>query len=259
MARRPGGVWRAVGASVQGVSHLRNGTPCQDSNQVLELENGILVAAVADGAGSAPESHLGANWAARAAVEGLAERLRQRVPDAADEWHALLRDGMEAARQAVMDLSADSFGLAPQDLATTLLLAVALPDRVAAAQVGDGAVVVRLADETLHAVTRPPVGEFINETTFLTSPNWAQKAQFVMRPAPVTGLVMFTDGLQMLALKMPQGVPHVPFFQPLLRFVAATDSQAQALSQLEGFLQSPRIRQRADDDLTLMLAVRDGK
>src|SRR5262245_33541753 len=192
MSRRPGSTWRAVGASVQGASHLRNGTPCQDSWHAAEIDGGVLVAAVADGAGSAPESHLGSNWAARAAVEHTVERLRRHLPQDDEGWRAVLREGLESARQAVLELAADAAGLSVTDLSTTLLLAVALPDHIAAAQVGDGAVVVRLPDEALQAVTRPPVGEFINETTFLTSPGFLEKAQFQTQRLPVTGLAMFT-------------------------------------------------------------------
>jgi hypothetical protein len=73
---------------------------------------------------------------------------------------------------------------------------------------------------------------------------------------PLTGLALLTDGLQMLALKMPGGEPHEPFFQPLLRGVMTAESRERAEEQLRGFLLSPRIRQRAQDDLTLLLAVR---
>jgi protein phosphatase 2C-like protein len=257
MARRPGSTWRAVGASVQGVSHVRNGTPCQDSHHALEMDGGILVAAVADGAGSAAVSEVGSALAARAAVEKGVERIRRDLPLTDDAWVELLREVVLTARQTVLE-QAEAMELPPLDLATTLVFAITAPDRVAAAQVGDGAVVIRLADESLHSVTRPQAGEFINETTFLTSPNLENRMQLAFQRVPVTGVALFTDGLQMLALKMPQGDPHVPFFLPLLRFVSATDSQAQAENQLQTFLQSPRIRQRADDDLTLMLAVRNG-
>jgi hypothetical protein len=72
-------------------------------------------------------------------------------------------------------------------------------------------------------------------------------------------LALFSDGLQMLALKMPPGTPHPPFFAPLMRFVAQTRDRATAEEHLRGFLQSPRIAERADDDLTLVLAVRAGE
>ena len=255
MPQSRGGNWRAVGASVQGLSHVKAGVPCQDSCHALELPGGILVAAVADGAGSAAVSELGSALAARAAVDRAASQLYCDIPQSDEEWETLLRDVLLNARQTVAD-QAELLELQAVDLATTLILAVAMPDRICAVQVGDGAAVVRLADETLLAVTRPPQGEFINETTFLTSDGLLHKAQFTVQHFPVTGVALLTDGLQMLALKMPQGEPHTPFFLPLLRGVAASPDTDHALEQLRNFLQSSRIRQRADDDLTLMLAVR---
>ena len=37
---------------------------------------------------------------------------------------------------------------------------------------------------------------------------------------PINGVALFSDGLQMLALKIPGGTPHPPFFTPLLNFLA---------------------------------------
>lgn len=255
MPHSRGGLWRAVGASVQGTSHARNGSPCQDSCHALELPGGILLAAVADGAGSAAVSEVGSALAARAAIDRAAQQLHCDVPESDEDWGTFLRDVLLHARRGVLE-QAEVMELPAADLATTLILAVAMPDRMAAVQVGDGAAVARLADDSLVAVTRPPAGEFINETSFLTSDGLLGKAQFAICRWPMTGLALLTDGLQMLALKMPQGEPHVPFFQPLLRGVAASRDPDHALEQLRSFLQSPRIQQRADDDLTLMLAVR---
>ena len=71
----------------------------------------------------------------------------------------------------------------------------------------------------------------------------------------MTGLALFSDGLQMLALKMPQGTPHPTFFSPLLGLLATTPL-GQATKHLQGFLQSPRVAEKAEDDLTLLLAIR---
>jgi hypothetical protein len=250
--------WRTAGVSVTGVSHQRSGTVCQDAHLCGQLPGGVLVAAVADGAGSASRAEVGSACAVRAAVNEVVERLADGVPVEEEDWHLLLRAVFQTARDAVAAEAAK--GKSPlAELSTTLLLAIATPELVAAGQVGDGAVVARLADESFVAVTRPPVQEYVNETTFLTSPDFLGPAQFAVRRAPLTGLALFSDGLQMLALKMPQGSPHGPFFTPLLRFLADVKERNTAEEQLRRFLQSPRITERADDDLTLVLAVRAEK
>ena len=46
-------MWQMIAASVPGRSHLRRGVGCQDAYCVAELAKGGIVAAVADGLGSA--------------------------------------------------------------------------------------------------------------------------------------------------------------------------------------------------------------
>ena len=52
-------MWKKVHCAVQGRGHTKNQVPCQDKTFCYQ-ENGVLVAALADGAGSAKLSHYGA-------------------------------------------------------------------------------------------------------------------------------------------------------------------------------------------------------
>lgn len=253
MSEHPGRVWRVTGASVPGVSHLRSGLPCQDAHAWRQEAGGVLIAAVADGAGSAPCAEDGARAAVEAAVEQAAAIWRLSRPRGRDDWNQLISGTFTVARLAVQT-AARRLGRPMDDLATTLLLAVAAPDQTVAGQVGDGAVVARFGDG-LTSLTRPPKTEHLDETTFLTSDDAASEMQFALCDEPARGLALLSDGLQMLALKMPEGRPHAPFFMPLLRFTAGAEP-ARAEEQLRAFLQSPGVAQRTDDDLTLLLAVR---
>jgi hypothetical protein len=248
-------LWRVVGASVAGASHKRLGQECQDRHCCREVVPGVLVAVVADGAGSAGCGDFGSTLAAEDAWKTLAERASGPLPTTESGWHALLRDTLESARRTLEEAADGAWQ--PGDMATTLLVAVATPELIAAGQVGDGAVVARFGEDSFLAVTRPVGQAYLNETTFLTSANALEKAQLVVMQGDVTGLAAFTDGLQMLALKMPYGQPHKPFFAPLFRLLAAQPPGSQSKGQLEGFLRSPTVAQRADDDLTLVLAVRN--
>jgi serine/threonine protein phosphatase PrpC len=249
--------WQAAGVSVVGTSHLRSGSPCQDAHQLTLLADGLFVAAVADGAGSAPRADRGAACAVRTALAHVTDKLAGGLPEQEQVWRALLNELLHVAREAVV-AEAAACRSSPSDLATTLLVAIATGDVVAACQVGDGAVVARWADGALQTVTRPPVQEYLNETTFLTSADALERAQVAIVHTRAAGLALFSDGLQMLALKMPEATPHPPFFTPLLRLVEEFRDRSLAEGQLRRFLQSPRITQRADDDLTLVLAVRTG-
>src|SRR5260370_22715920 len=132
-----------------------------------------------------------------------------------------------------------------QDLATTLVLVVATPEFVVAAEVGDGAVVARDEGGSIVTLTVPQSGEYLNETTFLTSPDAVETAQTTIWQGAAIGLAALTDGLQMLALSMPGGAPHIQFFAPLFSFAAAVTDEAEAQGQLTAFLLSSRIRERS--------------
>jgi hypothetical protein len=246
--------WRVVAASVCGTRHEQKGQPCQDTHCWSVLPERVLVAAVADGSGSAPLGEVGAAIAVRTGVEAIWTHIAQPGrPEDDEHWKLLLSDALKAARMAI-EVEATMREVAVRDLATTLILVAATPEVVSAAQVGDGAVVVGEPEGNIIALTSPESGDYINETTFLSTSMALDTAQVTMWRGGVAHIAVLSDGLQMLALKMPSGVPHVPFFSPLFRFVASATDERQAQEQLMAFLRSPRVRQSVDDDLTLLLA-----
>jgi hypothetical protein len=248
--------WKVLSASVAGASHSRGGLPCQDAAYGRVLPGGLLVGAVADGAGSATFGDHGARTAVRAAVDALASYSLQLGPVASDaEWHRVLLAAMDIAR-AQVEASAAARRRASRELAATLIVFVAMPDLIVAVQVGDGAIVLRDEQGALHALTRPQSGEYINTTTFLVTPNALKSSQQVVWHGSYSDIAVFTDGLQMLALTMPNAVPHAGFFGPLFQFAREGKDAEPMLDQLETFLGSDRVGSKTDDDLTLMLAIR---
>ncbi len=245
-------MWRVVGSSKPGTSHLRQGLPCQDAHYWVQSGD-LLIAAVADGAGSAPLAEEGAQIAAQTAVDFLAMQSQGNSKADDSPWEDWLHSAFEAVRATLKD-EAEKRSAELSDFATTLIVAVAAPNFVAVAQIGDGAVVVGESSSQMTALTTPSQGEYLNETTFLTAPDALLQAQFRVWHHPPRHLALLTDGLQMLALKMPTGEPHPPFFAPLFRFVETIEDRDASQSQLLAFLGGERVTQRTDDDLTLLLA-----
>ncbi|MHB9133567.1 MAG: PP2C family serine/threonine-protein phosphatase [Armatimonadota bacterium] len=252
-SERSGIRWNVAGVSVQGASHIVRRQPCQDAHIWRELPGGVLALAVADGAGSAALSQVGSARAAVAAVEWVTELMKDNQPGDEEEWHGLLIAALQTAHDSVM-ASAKRRKVSPRELATTLIVLVATPELTAVIQVGDGAALVMTDEHELVALTIPQRGEFVNETTFFTSPGYLDAAQFSLRRGPVAGVAALSDGLQMLALKMPDSQPHPAFFRPLFSLLDQADDMADAEDHLRAFMLSDRITQRADDDLTLVLA-----
>jgi hypothetical protein len=244
--------WNVIAASVIGVSHEKAALPCQDAHRWVTLPDGTLLVAVADGAGSAALGELGAAVAVDCAIRTMVRRAIDGHGGHAVDLDALA-NVLQAAR-ASLETEAACRQADLRELACTLILTTCGPNGVVAAQVGDGAVIAAGSAGRLVAVTRPPEAEYANETTFLISDEYLATAQFVQCPDRTARLAVFTDGLQRLALNFPQGEPHAPFFEPLFRFAAAATDLEAATVQLAQFLKSPRIVERADDDLTLLLA-----
>ena len=266
--------WHVVGAAVQGVSHARLSLPCQDAQGYRLLPDGTLLVALADGAGSARFSEQGADYAVEAALQSLSAAFEGAGAEAAgaeaagagnlEDWECRLRVVFADAHDAVVslaDLSEDP-GVTPRDYAATLTCVVASSDRLAVGQVGDGAVVAVDGEGNLFAVTRLQRGEYANETHFISEADALEQVVIDVIEIGAAALAVMSDGLIRLALKMPAQQPHVPFFQPLLRFAETvkddTQSAQQAVEQLSAFLASERVNVRTDDDKSLVLAVRDG-
>ena len=250
--------WQVVGAAVQGLSHQKQGLPCQDALEYRCLPGGALLVALADGAGSATRSELGARAAVQAAVDALTSGLESGLPAECCDWVEMFLETFESARTALIQL-AEECEEPLRVFATTLTCLVATPEQLVVGQLGDGAVVARGADGVLDTITTVQRGEYANETNFLTQEQALEQVAIQVINLPMQALAVMSDGLTRLALKRPTNEPHLPFFEPLFAFVEASASPndgAQASEALTTFLASPRVCERTDDDKALVLALR---
>lgn len=248
-----------IGASVTGASHLRNGLPCQDAHSFASLRDGIAIAAVADGMGSAAEAGIGSSLAVEVALMTATRRLKNSsYPKNEDGWILFLRACFYAARTHLEE-EARLLDLPVRELGTTLLLAVTVPGWLAVAHIGDGAIVAQDGSGALETVALPQSGEYANETFSLAQPEALDLAQFYSWPVQPTALALFSDGLQRLALRLPACDPHPPFFAPLFRQLSGLgteDQVSRAEKALKDFLASDRVAAHSDDDCTLVLVGR---
>ena len=250
--------WSVIRASVQGTSHIKTGQPCQDSSSVaMNAPDGMLVAAVADGAGSAVLSADGSRIAADAATRSATRLLRLHThPVYEGVLKEILQEAVNAARNA-LEAEAQKRESPLRDFATTLILAICAPEITGAAQIGDGAAVSTDDGESdeYTLFSAPQRGEYANTTNFITSDGWQNTLDIKMRRVGVNRVAMFTDGIQNIALSAASGnAPHAPFFDPLFNWAEKQEDTEAARNGLVAFLSSPRVTARADDDLTLLLA-----
>ena len=261
--------WDIAWATAAGSSHLRGGLPNQDAvahGMVSTGHGRVAVVAVADGAGSASRSQEGSRIAARTAVATIVDEIRKK-PAVALKKHlatSLVRNAVKRAKNAMIRYSRRQ-SVAPGELASTLIVAMASNRLVTAAQVGDGAVVAfNLGDGAAKTLCAAHTGEFANETIFLTScarPHIMASVGHADRSvgdlSVYDALALITDGLQNLALKMPEREAFMGFWSPLLNDLAHSAEPEAVSARLCSFITGQRVRERTDDDVTIAIAVRN--
>ncbi len=255
--------WRTAYGSAPGTSHARTGAPCQDAGRcdVHLAADGteVLVASVADGAGTAAQSAHGA----RLLVNTFQREFGQAAQSAPglDALDAAFARGWLQRMQQALGLLAAGAGHDPADYACTFLGAVLSGSCAVFLQIGDGAIVVGdTADGSLgHAwVFWPQHGEFANSTAFVTMPDAPALLMFERRQGAVQELAMFSDGLERLILDMRARIVHSPSLRPVFGWLAGTQPcRARAPSDvLAAYLNSAQVNRRTDDDKTLVMATR---
>ncbi len=256
--------WRVATATAAGASHLRDNIPNQDAvaHRVIDIGLGaVAVIAVADGAGSATRSDEGSRVAANTAVASVVEEINRR-PAAAFAESMAASTVREAIKRAKIEV--ERYGrrhnVPARELASTLIVAFASDSLMTAAQVGDGAVIAfNIGGGDAITLCAAHTGEYANETTFITSRSKPHEIASVGHASghDYDSLALITDGLQNLALKMPEREAFLGFWNPILNDLAQTDEPEAVPGRLHAFISGERVQSRTTDDVTIAIAVRN--
>lgn len=143
------------GFSVVGKSHIKKGTCCQDSHCIRVLENGWVIAAVADGVGSAKNSHIGSKIAAETVVEFCEECM---------PWDynlisikSMMRTAYNFAYKLILR-EANESGEPVESYDTTLTMVIYDGQRIIYGHAGDGAIIGLTTFGDYVEITRPQKG-----------------------------------------------------------------------------------------------------
>jgi serine/threonine protein phosphatase PrpC len=248
--------WIAAVECRRGPAHRRRRLPCQDFGATRKLRSGLLIGAVADGAGNAALAHRGARLAVRAVLAHLGRGFATGAVTAKPEDHLLrarLRAAFAGARTRLIEQAAAE-SVEAADFACTLIAFVAAPDWLAAMQIGDGLLVARSEGAVYELLFQPDKGEYANETSFLTDRDGLARVRFRTIEAPQSFLCAATDGLESVSIERRAMAPHAPFFKPLDDYILAAADERQARRDIRDFLASDRLEARSDDDKTLLLS-----
>ena len=253
------GKWRVAQASVIGQSHLNQNTVCQDRllTRLVESETDgeILIAVVADGAGSTTDGQHGAEIACEFFVNQVAEFTKNASVKSLTEDFGKFWIGFYQQRIAAIAF-AEKKEL--REYATTLVGAVVSRDCAIFYQVGDGGAVFSTCGklDSYRFSIAPVETEYVNQTEFLTDETAANSLRFVMVEEAVEDLILFSDGIFAVAVNYQTGQPHEPFLMPMIAPLRNGNAPNDLNAKLENFLNSPKLNEKTDDDKTIILASR---
>lgn len=221
---------------VKGLTKREN----QDSFSILE-EKGFTVIAVSDGAGSLPQSFMGAQLASYTAVGETMDSLQTGT-----SFQEAVEKGIHCARQVLL-LRDDS-----AKIGCTLAVAVVTEDEWALGIVGDSFAVVTKyneeSDELIHdyySATKP--SEFVNITRLLTSKD--HSPEFFGGKEHIASVALSSDGLCHSSIKDDE--PSPGFWTPIINMALKEELN------VEDFLNHMKNSDRIEDDTTLVIAVND--
>lgn len=236
-----------------------------DDAFIIDSKGDCLVVAVADGAGSARHSAIGAErvcqyFAACAETYWRKAQLAEAVAgtslaadvgrDAADVGAAIFHHVLQGVLR-----EAEHMGIEPMELASTLVGAVLLPNEAFFFQLGDGAAVVRQGDGYEVAI-EPVETEFVNTTYFITSPGAAEQVRVRTISGSVQEVALFSDGLQGLVMHPMSNEPHATFFETVFRTLRVEGRDEASQTWLANMLASDMVTSRTDDDTSIVIAKR---
>ncbi len=223
--------WQLVGISRRGRLHAHRAEHREDATAMRLLDGGGWCAAVADGAGSAEHSRIGAALAVFTATHSCAEVFAHLPPTGAP-LDGLLH-ALAAATHEALTRFAEMAGIPRRALRTTLLLAVCRDDEVGFAHVGDGGIVLLHADGAASIPTAGHAGEFSGEVAHFLPDDGAVEAMMAsvtVRPArDIAGVLLVSDGIEDPWYPMTRSAPLL--FGQLVHGVSDTNCDAGGVRQ----------------------------
>ncbi len=182
--------WISANAYCLGRGHESKSIPCQDYVEKRHVGK-VTVVALADGAGSKPNSRRGAEIAVSRTLDLFVKQfdIMYHTP------------GMMLKRRIVREIIKDikvaalSDGAKVHDYSCTLLFCATNGEKIIFGQIGDGYIGVMHRKKGMIVAFEPEKGEYINETTFITAKEAVKVMNIKKQNAKlIDGAVLMSDG-----------------------------------------------------------------
>jgi hypothetical protein len=249
-------MWKAIGQSVIGTSHLSTNKPCEDAMayKIVSTSDNedALICCVSDGAGSAAYAAETSSIATQKAVALFEECLLA--------GKDIDNSGVIAVAEDIYDELAnlaEARDVELNEFSCTFLGCILLSEKAVFFQIGDGAVIRDDGNNGYAAIWWPQNGEYSNTTVFLIDDVNFPNLKITTVNERINEVAIITDGLQHLTLNNETSSVHGPFFSDLFKWLrmATKPEEIDILNnKLKEFLSGQMINSRTDDDKTLFLA-----
>lgn len=269
--------WFVAAASVTGSGHEAEGSKCQDAFAWRLTDDGALITAVCDGAGSSSHGGQAARFVCDALCQSKEIDPWLAQPQSESSWQNFSGSMFRDVKDKLRVFAAESApGVDFSEFACTTQFLVASGGQVFFAHVGDGRAAVRFEGfSDWRPLFVPCRGDAANETIFLSSDvpfdeaYWAQEAHS-WDGAP-DAVALMTDGCEMTAFECSvregeEGLcdpnrPFPGFFDPvaatLSRFAAEGMTPEECDKKWSDFIAAGLPRFAAEsDDRTMVFAIR---
>lgn len=231
--------WVALAGVRTGDGHVASQMPCQDAAAVRVVNDRLVVAALADGMGTAPHSDEGAARAVELSINMLADWCGQ-VDECPlpQDVHPMFERVVESVQRQASAIAA-ARAIQVDALKSTLIVVACTPTWVIAMSVGDGFVVARFAGSVEYrTILTPSKGEYDNETDSVLGSVAIERMRVFVENRPLASLAASSDGLLDVALRYHTWEPSQRLFQVIETKVGAADSSDQRVIE---FLNLPML------------------
>ncbi len=253
--------WRIAHASAIGQAHINQNTECQDRFACATVETGtegeVLIAVVADGAGSTTDGQIGAQIACQIFTKEVTDFLSAKdasVKSLTADFGKLWISYFQKKIAEISQLNKKEL----RDYASTFVGAVIGTNSAVFYQVGDGGIVFSSSGDakSYRFAIAPVEAEYVNVTEFVTDETAVESLRFELIEEAVEDLILFSDGIYAVAVDYQNNQPHEPFLMPMIAPLRNGNAPNGLNEKLENFLSSPKINEKTDDDKTIILASR---
>ncbi len=178
------------GFSVQGKSHIKNNTVCQDFNKFGKLKSGVYIGIVADGVGSARHSDIGSKMAVESLYHYCDFNIKRNMSD--EDIEDALEDGYSYAFDEILQYVHKNNGVI-QDYDTTLSAVIYDRKNIFYGHAGDGGIIVRFKNGSTKMITKRQKGPDGISVRPLRSGRMSWEFGKIVEPS--VGILLATDGM----------------------------------------------------------------